>query len=573
VTAVFLSLALASCKGDPSTQEIQAWAAKTERAAPPPMTAQHVGPGIVRGDSGTARFARFAYEAFVPERAMETATFVDGYYREPANEGYDAVIDRVAGELRSAGFGTDPRLVLEILESRTEPQAWTPRRARLVLRAPGEPEQVLHQFSKADDPDRTMLPHNAPSAKTEGEVVLRIEDVRPGAILATSSGLSRSLLERARSSGASAVLSASLAAFNIDPAGHDRHLDAIQYRSVEAGGSLPVAQISPHALAAIEAAVKKSPGTRVSFEAEVEISARPLRTIVATITGDAHPELAVALVAHVQEPGACDNASGVATLLEDARDLASAFTSGTIPWPQRSLAMVWGNEMEQSRVLLEKTSREIVAAIAADMTGESDSRTGAIALLERPPDPGAVVVLPPDEHTAWGAGKVDEKSLKPSGLAIIARSALIDVGDLVPGWKTREHPFEGGSDHVVFIDKGIPAVLFWHFTDFAYHTSLDRIDHLDAEEMHRTGAAIACTALAVADARPGDLDRYLRSLRTESDLRLGASQEKGDEKLADSWREWFKGARLWLRELCLGKPPPTPPASPAARGAEPETQH
>jgi len=61
--------------------------------------------------------------------------------------------------------------------------------------------------------------------------------------------------------------------------------------------------------------------------------------------------------------------------------------------------------------------------------------------------------------------------------------------------------FEGGSDHVVFIEKGIPAVLFWHFTDFAYHTSLDRLDHLDLEEMHRTGAAILCTALALADAQ------------------------------------------------------------------------
>jgi hypothetical protein len=567
-STVLAAIALAACKGDPSTREIQEWAARNEKVAPPPLIAEHVGAGIARGDSGTARFARLAYESFAPEHALEIATFVDGYDREPANEGYDAVIDRVEHELRAVGFGKDPRLTLEIIASRVEPQAWTPRRARLSLRVPGEAEIVLHEFAKAGDGDRTMLPRNAPSANVEGDIVLDLEDVRPGSILATKSSLTRGFIERARSRGAMAAISASLAPFNVDGAGHDRHLDAIQYRVVDPGCTLPVAQISPHALSAIEDAVRKNRAARIAFEAEVDIAARPLRTVVATIVGDARPELAVALVAHVQEPGACDNASGVATLLEGARELAGNLTTGALPWPQKSLVFVWGNEMEESRVLLEKSSREFVAAIAADMTGESESKTGAVALLERAPDPGAITALDPDEHTAWGAGTVDAKNLKPSGLAIVARSALIDLGGLVPGWKTREHPFEGGSDHVVFIEKGIPAVLFWHFTDFAYHTSLDRIDHVDAEEMHRTGAAILCTALALADAKPNDLDRYLQSLRAEADLRLGACQQKGDEALAGQWREWFKGARLWLRELCLGAPSAKPPSV-----APPESTH
>jgi len=214
-------------------------------------------------------------------------------------------------------------------------------------------------------------------------------------------------------------------------------------------------------------------------------------------------------------------------------------------------------------VLLEHSSRTIAAAIAADMTGESEAETGALALLERTPDPGAVTPLAPDEHTPWGAAKVDAASLKPSGIAVVARTALVDVGSLVASWKTREHPFEGGSDHTVFLDRGIPAVLFWHFTDFAYHTSLDRLDHLDPEEMHRTGTVIAITALALADAKPIDLDRYLATLKLESDLRLAACDEKGDTELAGEWREWVKGARLWLRTLCLGEPTAPAPATPS----------
>ena len=320
---------------------------------------------------------------------------------------------------------------------------------------------------------------------------------------------------------------------------------------MDPGCPLPVAQISPRSASEIREALAAHGHARVALEAEIALDSRPLRTIAATIVGARDPGEAVVVAGHVQEPGACDNASGVATLLEGARSLAAMLRSGTLDPPSRSLVFVWGNEMEQSRVYLEKGGRRVTAAIAADMTGESAERTGAVALLERMPDPGALEALPPDEHTAWGAGSVDPSRISPSGLAVIARSALVDVGARAPGWSTAEHPYEGGSDHSVFADQGIPAVLFWHFTDFAYHTSLDRLDHVDPEEMHRDGAAILSTALAVADARPGDLDRYLASLRMEQDLRLSACAKAGRHDLAQRWKDWCTGARMWLRELCL----------------------
>ena len=61
------------------------------------------------------------------------------------------------------------------------------------------------------------------------------------------------------------------------------------------------------------------------------------------------------------------------------------------------------------------------------MLGESPERTGAIALLERSQDPGALHPLPPDEHTPWGESEVEEEDIRPSGVALIARIALSDV--------------------------------------------------------------------------------------------------------------------------------------------------
>ena len=206
--------------------------------------------------------------------------------------------------------------------------------------------------------------------------------------------------------------------------------------------------------------------------------------------------------------------------------------------------------MEESRVFLEHSERKTIAAFSADMIGASREQTGAWPLLERDPDPGALEPLPPDEHTAWGASRVRAEMIRPNGLSIIARVALRDTARICGGWETAEHPWEGGSDHDVFLREGIPAVLFWHFTDFAYHTNLDRMEHVDVEAARRMIAALLSAALAVADPRPEDLGRYLECLRLDQELRVAAARKAKKGDLRESWERWFDGAQKWLEKLC-----------------------
>jgi hypothetical protein len=326
--------------------------------------------------------------------------------------------------------------------------------------------------------------------------------------------------------------------------------DDVDFGRAVRGTAMPTAQISCRSLTRIRDAMAGGADVRLAFRADVDFEVRPLRTLVAAVVGDERPNEAVAIVSHVQEPGACDNASGAAGLGESAVVLARLVLEGRIDWPARTVVFVWGDEFVQSRAWLGSTERHPVAGFSSDMTGESYEKTGAIALLERNPDPGALLPLAPDEHTPWGAGKVTDADLNPNALAVIARCAMADVAREAGGWVTADHPWEGGSDHDEFIQVGIPAVLFWHFTDFAYHTSLDRIEMIDPAEMRRTQVALLASAYAVADPRAEDNERYLESIELEREERVAAAVAAGRNDVAVSWREWALGSARWIeREM------------------------
>ncbi|HUR27316.1 MAG TPA: M28 family peptidase, partial [Planctomycetota bacterium] len=429
--------------------------------------------------------------------------------------------------------------------------AWTPLSARLELTSGAKP-RVLHSFAAPGDADRTMLPVGAISGQAEGAPVFSLENVRPGTILVVDDAAQADPREAA-ARGAGALLVASLESYNVDPSGRERHLDAIQYRHTQRASTIPVLQISRRSFASIQAAAAGDPAARLSVTAAVRTDERALRTLVATIVGKDRPMECVVTVAHVQEPGAVDNASGVGGIAEAACTLAALLELAAPPFerPSRSVVFLFGEEMDEARIWLDAAKRTTVAAVSADMIGASREATGAVPLLERAPDPGAVRPLLPDQHTAWGQAKIEFAELRPSGVNVVVRTALADVGALAKGWSTAENPYEGGSDHDVFLGKDVPAALLWHFTDFAYHTSLDRIAHVDPEELRRMSCTVAAAVLALADPRPGDLERYLRTNLLEKKLRVAAARDAKDAELAEQWNTWSESVRQWFRRECL----------------------
>jgi Zn-dependent M28 family amino/carboxypeptidase len=289
----------------------------------------------------------------------------------------------------------------------------------------------------------------------------------------------------------------------------------------------------------------------------------PTRTLVGEIRGRRAPDERVVLAAHVQEPGANDNASGVATLAELARALANGIRDGRIAPPARTITFLWLNEISGSRQWLQdhpEDAKRVKYMQSLDMTGEDVAKTGGSFLVERSPDPGAVWDRPWDAHSEWGSGNVRADRLKGDllndfHLAVCHRVAAKS------GWVVKSNPYEGGSDHTVFGDAGVPSLLNWHFTDRYYHSSFDTPDKTSAAEMRNVGVAVAASAwllanadeplaLAVADlvAAAGHARMGLET-REGAKMAADAASAAREKTILDAWRKWYREAILSVERL------------------------
>lgn len=295
---------------------------------------------------------------------------------------------------------------------------------------------------------------------------------------------------------------------------------------------------TPRAAAELRARLASGP-VRVHVEIAASFTERPNRTLVAEVPGDTRALEHILLAAHVQEPGANDNASGVATLQELASALGSAIGAKALGPPARTVTFLWGDEMAASREWLRAagaSGRTVRYMFALDMTGQDVSKTGGSFLIERAPDPSARHASPFDPHTPWGGGDVLESWVRGTVLndvmlAVCARYGARD------GWSITTNPYEGGSDHAVFLEAGVPSVLAWHFPDRFYHTSLDRADKTSPREMRRVAVSVGAAAYLLASASSDDALALVRLLDDAARDRLELERSRGADDAP--WRRWF----------------------------------
>ena len=367
------------------------------------------------------------------------------------------------------------------------------------------------------------------------------------------------LISIAAQSGAIGALGFGLPAYN-QPT---KHTTSIQFSGMQPNASVWALFLSYASKERLKEACLKG---KVELKVNISTKTYPAEelTIVANVRGSIKPQERFVYSAHVQEPGANDNASGVGTLAEMARLTAQLIKNGKLK-PQRSLTFLWGDEITSTRrYIVEDNTRAkgILWGMSLDMVGEDTKKTGGTFLLEKMPDPSAIWTRGEDKHSEWGAGNVKEKDLFPHYFNDFVFDICKEQGKFA-NWTVSFNPFEGGSDHTPFLQNKIPGLLMWHFTDVFYHTDNDRIDKVSPTTMKNVGISALTAAYTLITANENTATATVNQVKEDALIRLktefalskaaiAEGKSANDEKhIIEVWSKWYVDALASIGKLAV----------------------
>jgi aminopeptidase YwaD len=534
-----------------------------------------------------------AWAAYDMTAATGHVQFVSQFWRLPGNAGYDATLDRVAARLegdRASFYDSRKKAPGTFFDEYANTgRGWDHSIGTLAIVHPGAADEIVLSREK----ERLALCINSFST-VPGGVTAPLVDVGrgqdadfankeiKGAVVLGDAAISQLWQRGVAARGALGVVSTSLASYvNPDPPGA-KPTPRDQWDILQWGG-IPYEETirgfgfkaTPRAATTMRKALASSGRVQVHVTIASTFSTKPVRTLVAEIPGTIAPNERIVMAAHVQEPGANDNASGVATLVELAHALAAGIRSGRIPAPARTLTFLWMDEIGGSRHWLADHPEEAKGVrymFSMDMPGEDVSKTGGSFLIERWPDPGAVWDRPWDPHSEWGRGNVRADQLK-GDLINDVHLAICERVARKSNWIVRTNPYEGGSDHTEFGRAGIPSVLDWHFTDRYYHTNMDTADKSSGAEMRNVGVAVTATAWLLASANESMSLDVATFVANAGQARVSFEESEGRKLAAvrpdpatttgpavlpyvPAWKKWYAEAVRSVSRLVVGSSSP-----------------
>jgi hypothetical protein len=518
------------------------------------------------------KYFKILEKTFNEQQAYNTVWFVEQRWRLAGNSGFNESIYQVEKILQQAGYKKETNgeatgtLTYRIEKRPMKHATWEPIDASVYIVGDKEP---LLQFRT----NRNMIAMYSASTPAEGvtaELVyvgkgsdkeLEGKDLE-GKIVMAEGGIG-GVYSNAIKNGAIGALAYSMPKYT-QPT---KHINSIQFSGIGYTDSLNQKWgllLSYAAKEKLKAALEKGP-VSLKVMVNTKIYTSEELTLVANVRGSTKPDERFVFSAHVQEPGANDNASGVGTLAEMARTTAELVQKKTII-PQRTITFLWGDEIvSTSRYVKDDSIRAkgIKWGLSLDMVGEDVQKTGGTFLIEKMPDPSAIWTRGNEQHTEWGGGELKESELFPHYFNdLLLNRCLYEAANT--GWVVRTNPFEGGSDHTPFLNAKIPGLLMWHFTDVFYHTDADRLDMVSPIEMKHVAKSALATAFLLTTANDKtavalikEITRNaLQRLQIEFDLSKKAVQagnEKAQEQhILEVWRDYYIKALATTSNISVG---------------------
>jgi hypothetical protein len=234
--------------------------------------------------------------------------------------------------------------------------------------------------------------------------------------------------------------------------------------------------------------IEEGKTVKVKAKVDAKLYVGKLQVLSALIPGEDKKQ-EVWLAAHLchPQPGANDNASGSAALIEILRTLSHLIKNEKIPKPAYSIRFLWIPEWSGTIQFIHNQPeilKRCRAMINLDMVGADPTKAGSVLKLYRTP-----FSLPTTLNNVVRYWSQFEAKRKDERLA----------GGMVAPLPFEYMRYSGGSDHFMLTDStvGVPAVMLNQDPDRFYHTSTDTPDKLDTRQMAYASRIGALSALSL----------------------------------------------------------------------------
>ena len=469
------------------------------------------------------------------ESAKRNLEVISGSHRMRASQGYHAAAEFIAGRLREYGledveilrFPADGKTMYGTQKSRL---GWDVESAELW-----ELAQVDDQWSRAVRVgDWQSVPLSLAEDSESGDVTTELVDVGRGTEESDYTGkdvVGRLVLVSSQPEdvqtvavdghGAAGIVSYAqnqITAWSGDDPGLLRwgHLKSFPKKPTFAF------MVSLKQARAWQARLASGKVVRLEAHVAAHRHASEYEIVTARIRGaDAKlAEQEIAFSCHLDHPhpGANDNASGCATILEVARTFAKLVRDGRLARPARTLRFIWPPEIEGTTVLLNARpdfARKIRAVVHMDMVG-GGPETKAVFHVTR--SAASTPTFINEVAEAFGRFVNDQSIAHAAGESVPYPLVAPEGGK--ESLLAQFVVFSPGSDHEVYADGSfrIPAIYLNDWPDRYIHTDKDLPANIDPTKLKRAGFIGAASAWYLANLGNKDA-ASLVSLLQEGQLR------------------------------------------------------
>lgn len=277
-----------------------------------------------------------------------------------------------------------------------------------------------------------------------------------------------------------------------------------------------------------------------SINKSIQVPTRS-EVVHAEILGDGSTTQEVAIGGHLYEgvikQGANDDNSGCALTLEIGRAYIKLIKEGKLPRPKRTINFQWLAEISGTNYWLnahpEKASR-IIGDLNFDMEGIRVSESRSYWVLQRTPDTFPSYINDIAQSNMEYIADISRERVRFRGNGYLPSQVVESARGSKDAFYIKIDKHYGSSDHVTYMQHGIPAVMFITWPDMWYHSSEDTPDKQDTTQYKRAAAVGLGSLAALSEGTDTMAARIVNENLGRGLARMGESHTKGLGYLADA---------------------------------------